>query len=63
MQIVGVSRLAVTKPTAAASPKFSKAFHKYLVNRAEMQTAKLQELGSANQGLTDDNNFLKQGYK
>jgi hypothetical protein len=51
----------VTSPPAAATvapPQFSQAFPDYLVNRVEIQTIKLKELGTANKGLTDDNNFL-----
>jgi hypothetical protein len=63
VQIVA-RRLAVTPPaspptTAGAAPQFSNAFHDYLVNRVEMQTAKLNLLGTTNKGLTDNNNFLK----
>jgi outer membrane lipopolysaccharide assembly protein LptE/RlpB len=39
-------------------PQFSQAFHDYLVNHVEIQTIELKELGSANKGLTGDNNFL-----
>jgi hypothetical protein len=49
----------VTPGATVVAPNFSQAFHDYLVNRVEMQTAELDKLGSANAGLTDDNNFLK----
>jgi hypothetical protein len=45
---------------ACATPQLSKAFHDYLVNCVERQSAKVNLLGSTkNKGLTDDNNFLK----
>jgi hypothetical protein len=50
---------SLTPSPAGAAPNFSQAFHAYLLNRVETQTAELNQLGSANAGLTDDNNFLK----